>query len=197
MDLGKYKAVELWAGRLGGVLTTADLKVVLDERADATLYRMVGEMVAHGSLIRVKRGIYATRDAALTRVSSRIEPKSYISTGTVLASKAVIGSVPGHKVQAVKVGRPRTYRCELGTIEHLSISPDLYFGFEAIDGQLVASVEKAFLDVCYFTYHGHRFSFDPATDINLEGLDFEIIGHHLKCYDSRFVSFFHRIWGQV
>ncbi len=96
--------------------------------------------------------------------------------------------------QAVKVGRPRTYRCALGTIEHLSISPRLYFGFNPVAGELVASPEKAFLDVCYFTYRGHPFSFDPDTDINLGGLDFNTIDRYLQSYDARFVSFFNRTW---
>ena len=92
------------------------------------------------------------------------------------------------------MGRPRTYSCELGTIEHLSINPRLYFGFAPIAGELAASPEKAFLDVCYFTYRGRRFSFDPATDVNLEGLDFDTIERYLASYDARFVRFFNRIW---
>jgi hypothetical protein len=151
-------------------------------------------MVTSGVLIKVKRGIYATPRADLTAISSRIEPKSYISTGTVLARAAAIGSVPARRAQAIKIGRPRVYRCELGTIEFLSISPRLYFGFTAVSGVLVASAEKAFLDVCYFTYRGRRFSFDPGTDVNLAQLDFDTIEHYLESYDPRFVSFFNRIW---
>ena len=45
-----------------------------------------------------------------------------------------------------------------------------------------------------FTYRGRRFSFDPATDINLEGLDFDTIERYLELYDPRFVSFFSRTW---
>jgi hypothetical protein len=92
------------------------------------------------------------------------------------------------------VGRPRTYHCDLGTIEHLSISPHLYFGFVSGSGELTATPEKAFLDVCYFTYRGRRFSFDPASDIDLERLDFDIIATYLQSYDARFVSFFNSIW---
>jgi hypothetical protein len=194
MDIRKYKAMEEWADQLGGVFTIADLKVALDENAEATLYRSVAEMVSGEILIKVKRGIYATPKASLSTISNRIAPKSYISTGTVLARKAIIGSVPARRVQAVKLGRPRVYRCELGTIEHLSISPRLYFGFNSIAGELIASPEKAFLDVCYFTYRGRRFSFDPATDINMESLDFDTIEGYLELYDTRFVSFFNRIW---
>lgn len=194
MDMEKYRAMSEWDEQLGGVFTIADLKVALDENAEATLYRIVAEMVRTGILIKVKRGMYATPGASLTTISSRIAPKSYLSTGTVLARDAVIGSIPARRVQAVKLGRPRTYRCELGTIEHLSISPRLYFGFNSVSGELVASPEKAFLDVCYFTYRGRRFSFDPATDVNLERLDLEVIETCLEQYDARFVSFFNRIW---
>lgn len=194
MDIDKYKAIAKWATELDGVFTIADLKVALDENADPTLYRAVAEMVKNGTLIKVKRGIYATPEASLTTISSRIAPTSYISTGTVLARRAIIGSIPARRVQAVKVGRPRVYRCELGTIEHLSISPHLYFGFTAESGELVATPEKAFLDVCYFTYRGHRFSFDPGTDINLSALDFDVIERDLNAYDTRFVSFFNRHW---
>lgn len=194
MDMAKYKMIARWTDELHGVFTLADLKVALDEKAEPTLYRTVAEMVGNGTLIKVKRGIYATPEASLTTISSRIEPKAYISTGTVLASKAIIGSIPSRRVQAIKVGRPRTYRCALGTIEHLSICPHLYFGFSAVEGERIATQEKAFLDVCYFTYRGRRFSFDPDTDINLTGLDFDLIDRYLKVYDTRFVSFFNHHW---
>lgn len=194
MDINKYRSIQKWAGELDGVFTMPDLKVALDERADATLYRTLTELTRTGILVKVKRGLYATPEASLATLSSRIDPKSYISTGTVLARTAAIGSVPARKVQAVKVGRPRLYRCELGIIEHLSICPRLYFGFSSVDGRLVASPEKAFLDVCYFTYKGRRFSFDPGTDVILTDLDFEVINRYLDAYDTRFVSFFNRTW---
>lgn len=194
MDMEKYKTVARWSKELNCVFTLPDLKAALNENAEPTLYRTIAEMVGNGTLIKVKRGIYATPEATLTAISCRIEPNAYISTGTVLASKTLIGSIPARRVQAVKVGRPRTYRCQLGTIEHLSISPHLYFGFSVVAGERIATSEKAFLDVCYFTYRGRRFSFDPGTDINLTGLDFDVIERYLKAYDTRFVSFFNRHW---
>jgi hypothetical protein len=98
-------------------------------------------------------------------------------------------------VQAVKIGRPRTYQFEAGTIEHLSIDPKLYFGFISKNGIRFATPEKAFLDVCYFYYKGKRFSFDPASDINREDLDSKLIADYLTKYDQRFITFFNRIWG--
>ena len=194
MDVARYRTIERWAGELEGVFTIADLRVALDENSEATLYRVLGELTGSGVLIKVKRGIYAKPEASLAAISARIDPEAYVSTGTVLARAALIGSIPGRRVQAVKVGRPRVYRCALGTIEHLSISPRLFFGFSLVDGQRVASLEKAFLDVCYFAYRGRRFSFDPGTDVDLARLDFGTIERHLESYDTRFVSFFNRTW---
>jgi len=190
----RYKTIQTWAEDLGGVFTIADLKVAFDENTEVTLYRRLGKLVSAGVLIKVKRGMYATPEASLTTISSRIEPDSYISTGTILAQKAIIGSVPARRVQAVKMGRPRTYECELGIVEHLSIHPRLYFGFVPVNGMYQATPEKAFLDVCYFFYKGKKFSFDPAGDINTQDLDIEKIDDYLDKYDKRFVTFFNRMW---
>jgi len=194
MDVKRYNSVQRWSNDLDGVFTISDLKVALDTNSEATLYRVVQEMTECEMLIKVKRGIYATPQAKLADISSRIDPKAYISTGTVLAKRGIIGSIPARRVQAVKVGRPRTYRCKLGVIEHLSILPQLYFGFSAINGVLFSSPEKAFLDVCYFNFRGKRFSFDPQADVNIEDFDFNLIDHYLELYDIRFVSYFNRIW---
>jgi hypothetical protein len=194
MDLKAYRMVDTWAKELDGVFALSDLKVLLSQQPEATLYRTVKDMVRQGALIKVKRGMYATPDAALPVISAKIAPDAYISTGTVLAAKAFIGSVPARKVQAVKIGRPRLYQCALGSIEHLSIDPRLYFGFIPVDGILTATPEKAFLDVCYFYYKGKRFSFDPATDIAVQGFDPGVISEFLKQYDPRFVAFFRTVW---
>jgi hypothetical protein len=194
MEVSQYKVVQTWAKDLDGVFTLADLKVALNEKSEATLYRRLGEFIVAGVLFKVKRGLYATQEASLTAISNRIEPDSYISTGTILAQKAMIGSVPARRVQAVKTGRPRTYECELGIVEHLSIHPRLFFGFVPIQGIYHATAEKAFLDVCYFFFKGKRFSFDPASDVHTQDLDFVTIDNYLNRYDKRFVTFFNRIW---
>ena len=193
----RYQSIDRWATELDGVFTLADLKVALEVDSQATLFRNLAEMTDKGVLVKVKRGLYAVPGASLEVISSRIEPQAYISTGTVLARHAIIGSIPARKVQAVKTGRPRSYRCSLGTIEHLSITPRLYFGFDAENGRRVATPEKAFLDVCYFRYKGKTFSFDPASDVNFDALDERIIRDYLDEYDPRFAAFFERIWSKA
>ena len=190
MSVKSYKAIQRFSKELEGVFTLPDLKVILDEQTENTLFRAVRKFLESGDLIKIKRGFYATPDASLAAISCRIEPDSYISTGTVLAQNAIIGSIPARRIQAVKVGRPRTYKCQLGTIEHLSIAVHLYFGFNSINGRKIATKEKAFLDTCYYYYKGKTFSFDPATDINQADMDMQVVNLYLKKYDKHFVSFF-------
>lgn len=197
MSIESYKAIQKFSKDLEGVFTLPDLKVILDEQTEITLFRAVRKLVESGDLIKIKRGFYATPDASLATISCRIDPDSYISTGTVLAQNAIIGSIPARRVQAVKIGRPRTYKCQLGTIEHLSIAPRLYFGFNTFNGKKVATKEKAFLDVWYYYYKGKTFSFDPATDVNLAAMDIEVVNTYLKKYDKQFVSFFKKLTGET
>ena len=195
MELEKYKQITNWANELGGVLAISDLKVAFNTDSTASLFRAINEFLRAGEFIKIKRGFYATPSAKLSTVAQRLYPKSYISTGTVLAKEALIGSIPAKKIQSVKVGLPRIFECELGTIEFLSIAPKLYFGFRNINGELVATPEKAFLDVCYYYYKGKTFSFDPQSDIAYDELDQKVLSNYLPKYDKRFLTYYKKKWG--
>jgi predicted transcriptional regulator of viral defense system len=194
VDIKIYQAIERWSDELSGVFTMADLRVVLGDRTEAALYKRLAGLVREGVLVKVKRGIYAVPGASLAEIGHRIAPEAYVSTGTVLARHGLIGSVPARRLQAVKTGRPRTYRCALGTIEHLSIAPHLYFGFGVEDGIRVATPEKAFLDTCYYRWRGKTFSFDPAADVAVEDLDRALLEEYLARYDKRFADHFNRMY---
>jgi len=195
MKAADLKCIEEWAGDLDGVFTMPDLKVLFGKQSAAALYKKLRAFVAEGVLVKVKRGLYARPAASLEVISSRICRDSYISTGTILARSRAIGSVPARRVQAVKVGHPRAYVCELGMIEHLSIEPRLYFGFTADGVVKYATAEKAYLDACYFSYKGRRFSFDLDTDIDTDALDARLILEYLTKYDRRFATYFRRNCG--
>jgi len=195
MKIEAYRNIHRFADDLGGVFTLPDLRVALDENTEVTLFRRIASLVEEGELIKAMRGLYVVPSASLDAISARIDPTSYISTGTVLASVAAVGAVPVRKIQAVKVGRPRVYKCSLGVIEHLSISPRLFFGYLSREGRRYATPEKAFLDVCYYSFKGKRFSFDPPSDISTDQLDRGLIAKYLENYDRRFKTYYERMWG--
>jgi hypothetical protein len=194
MIVNDLESLRKYANQLDGVLTLSDLRVLFSRYSDAAVYKKLEGLVRDGFFVKVKRGVYALPDASLVTVSQRLLRASYISTGTVLAKALVIGSVPARRVQAVKVGRPRIYRCAIGVVEHLSVKSELFFGFEVRDGIRYATPEKAFLDVCYFLSKGRRFSFDPVRDVDLRVLNRDRLLAYLAAYDRRFVSFFQSRW---
>lgn len=195
MKANDLQLIQDYSQTLDGVFTIPDLKVLFGGQSEAALYKKLAAFVREGVLIKVKRGIYAVPSASLAVISSRISPDSYISTGTVLARALVIGTIPERRVQAVKAGWPRTYKCELGTIEHLSIKPELYFGFENENGVKYACPEKAFLDACYFRLKGRRLSFDLGEDVNLDVLDKKKLKRYLRTYDTTFAAYVRNTWG--
>ncbi len=195
MNTNDWQLLETHAPSLDGILTLPDLKVLFARLGEQGLFKKLNVLTREGVLIKVKRGLYARPTASLEAISQRIEPQSYLTAGTALAKAMLIGSIPARRVTAAKVGRPRTYSCALGTIRHLSLKPELFFGFERIDNLCLAMPEKAFLDACYFRFKGHRFSFDLDTDIDIGMLDESRLHKYLAAYDRRFIAYFTKTWG--
>jgi len=186
--------LEGWAEELDGVFRLSDLRVLYGELSEAGVYKKIRGLVTEGRLMKVKRGVYALPSASLVSISARIDPSAYLSVGTALSRHVLIGSVPARRLQAVKVGVPRTYSCAQGVIEHLSLSPRLFFGFVMENGIRIATPEKAWLDTCYYAYRGRSFPFDLDTDVNRDGLDEARITRYLGAYDPRFRNQYIRNW---
>lgn len=194
MNFMDWKLLERHSAAQDDILALSDLKVLFGALGDPGLFKKLAALTREGALIRVKRGLYARPSASLEAISQRIEPRSYLTAGTALAKAMLIGSVPSRRVTAVKIGHPRTYVCALGEIRHLSLKPELFFGFEQMGNQHVATPEKAFLDACYFRFKGHRFSFDLDTDVDTAALKKSRLADYLRAYDRRFVTHFTTTW---
>lgn len=194
MEIALYNKIIHLGKELDGVFTLQDLEVLFKDYSRSAFYRVLNKLISAGELISIKRGFFATKDAELSAICSRIYPQSYISTGTVLSQDMIIGSIPARKIQAIKKGVPKVFKTALGTIEYLSINSRLFFGFERKGNANWATPEKAFLDACYFYYKGKKFSFDLIKDVNTDLLDFRTIDSYLKNYNKRFITFFNSRW---
>ncbi len=195
MDLSTYKKLVAWSEELDGVFTLSDLKIAFANTSSASMYRDLQVLIKSGDLIKIKRGYYATPAAKLTTIAARLYPKSYISTGTVLAAHKIIGSIPERKIQVILTGTPSTCSSSLGKIEVLSIAPKMFCGFERRDDAYWATPEKAYLDACYFYFRGRKYSFDLESDVDRSRLKPKLIETYLRKYDKRFITFFRdRFW---
>lgn len=185
-----YQRIIDYSGRLNGVFSLSDIKNLLRENNSIVLYRHLKNLEEQKILTRFTRGFYVAPNYSLEVLSQRVCPKSYISCGNVLAKNLVIGSVPAKTVYAVKVGKNRIYKSQVGTLVYFQVSPQLFCGFETTEGVSVADKEKAFLDTLYFFQKGTRFSFSIPQDLNVKALDRKKIEQYLKLYKNpKFVQF--------
>ena len=174
----------------GGVFSAADLKNLIDPINKASLYRILEQMLDAGVIRVFCRGFYVTKDFDIQVLSQRICADSYISFGTVLAKNLLIGSVPKYRLLAVKKGKTRVYENSNYRIEQLRIKPELFTGYENINGVNIATPEKAFLDTLYYYQKGMKFSFDIYSDIDYDGLDRKKLIEYLKLYkNKKYVKF--------
>lgn len=173
-----------------GVLSIAELKILLRPKNQQQFYRDIQVLERSRVLQPFCRGVYVSQQPNLKIVSQRIQPNSYLSLGSALSQHLIIGSVPSKTVYAIKVGKSRKYQSSFGEIIHLGITPDLFFGFEMKDGICVANKEKAFLDTLYYYQKGQKYSFNIFSDFNLKLLDRSLLAKYLRKYrNPKFVSF--------
>ena len=179
-----------WATKMNGVFTINDLRNLFNQTNDVLLHRQIKQFEKEGILARFKQGFYITDNFDPEALACRMYPDAYISLGTILASKLLIGSLPAKTIYAVKTGRTRTFEASGLTISYFEILPELMFGCTVENGIRRATAEKAFLDILYFYQKGRVFSFNVFTDIDITRLDDNLINSWLPRYkNGRFVSF--------
>ena len=177
-----------------GVFTLGDLKNIIAPRSKDELYEVISALIKSNICNKFSRGFYNAPDFDPRVLSQRICQDSYVSFGSVLAEKLIIGSIPKYKVAVVKLGRSHSYSNGVYTIQHYGIKRDLFFGYENVNGVNIATPEKALLDTLYFYKKGISFSFEIYSDLDLTSLDKEILYRYLELYkDKRFVTFAKRL----
>jgi len=182
--------VQQYSSDQNGVFTLGDLKNLVAARSKNELYRILSALTDKGICSQFSRGVYVTTGFDLRTLSQRIAPESYISFGSVLADKLIIGSVPKYRVAAIKNGKSRFYSNDVYSVQHHGINKELFFGYENVAGVNIATAEKAFLDTLYFYKKGVNFSFDIYSDIDINALDKELLNEYLKSYkNKKFVAF--------
>jgi|WetSurMetagenome_2_1015567.scaffolds.fasta_scaffold00272_21 hypothetical protein len=188
--LDNYLLLQKWSRDMNGVFSRSDLKNLFGTGNPVLLSRRISSLIAGGAISRFKRGIYIAGQFSLEALSQKLYPESYISLGSALSRKLLIGSVPAKTVYAVKTGRNRRFNTRYGNLIYRGIAKHLIFGCEYEDGIRYATAEKAFLDTLYFYQKGFRFSFNVFQDIDLSGLNRAVTEDLLARYKNpKFISF--------
>ncbi len=145
----------------------------------ADVRRQLSRWVRSGRLIRLRRGLYGLappyRKATPHpfHVAGRLVRPSYVSLQSVLAH---YGMIPEYvaRVTSVTTARPVRYDTPLGAFEYRHVLPRLLAGYRAVElssnqRALIATPEKALLDLVYLTAEGDRTAY--LGELRLQGLD--------------------------
>ena len=176
---------------LKGVFCRDDLAHLFTTEKSITLSKRLEVLIEYGYLKRAIRGYYYVPEATLINLAQRIFPDGYISLETALSFHGMIGTRAERRVDIITTNaRPKTFLTDLGTIDMKIIDPAYFSDFYQKEGLNVACVEKAFVDTCYFYFRKNKYGFSISTDINIIGLDSELVLKILANYkNKKFIIF--------
>lgn len=160
----------------------------------ADVHRQLSRWVKAGKVVQVRRGLYALaepyRKMAIEPfvVANRIARPSYVSLESALAFHGVIPEAVSI-VTSVTGGRPRSYETPLGRYDYRHVRKGLLGGFirESLRGgatALVATAEKALLDLLYLRPASDAPGFLAELRINPDAIDVRALGRHAKAFRS-------------
>lgn len=172
---------ELLVGQQG-VLALSDLEAFWGNRSAAGLQKRINDWIEVGFLRRICRGMYVGRTFDPWSLLARLYPDAAISTVSVLARAALVGTAPSEQVWATRLGASRDIVSGRTALHAWTLDPSLMaFGIEKQGALHVATPEKAFLDTLYFHMHGRRFPF-TIDEIDVSRLDASVVESHLEHY---------------
>lgn len=149
-----------------------DIEKIYDGR-DKNLPILLHRFVQDGRLQRIMRGYYAFDifNVDFEEFACTVKKPSYISLEYALYHHGLIDQVP-ESITLITTGKSQRISCEGKELEYSHIREDLYFGYEIVGNSLIATKEKALLDIAYLTglsKRAFRFSTEifEKTDRNL------------------------------
>lgn len=171
----KYKQLSEKISTLGmGLFSIKDLRKIYSE--EEYLNISISRLLQNGELVQIARGVYSLPRESINieKIATQLYYPSYISFESALAKYGIINQGPmGLTLATTRHSRKSLYagiECK-----YSQLKPELYFGFELLDGVYIASAEKALLDELYLICFGKRKV--DVSEWTLDGLD------HQKIYE--------------
>lgn len=152
----------------------ADIEKVYDGTPEY-LPVLLHRLTQSGRLTRIMRGYYAINPTAIDweEFACVLRQPSYISLEYALYHHGIIDQV-AETLTLITTRKSRHIECCDKEVEYSHIREDLYFGYEVVGNTLIATKEKALLDMAYLVALSKRsfeFSkemFDKVDQVLLE-----------------------------
>lgn len=139
------------------IVFLSDLRKLLDIGKDNTSYKIAEKLIAEKFLLRLKKGVYLStfNPPDSFEIANALYTPSYISMESALNYYGVLPQFP-YSITSVSPKKSKKLLIDEKEFEYVQISHKLYFGFIR-DGQtIIASPEKALLDMIYVVSKGLR-----------------------------------------
>ncbi len=170
LTTNQNKLLEDLIAKYGQIVTTDQIYVESQSSGDERqAKKVIGKLVHHGWLVRIKRGLYAISDFSSRGflsispylVANLFVPDSYVSFESALAYHGMFDQLTR---TVISVSKKQYKTVQLSGTEYLfvKVKDQFFFGWQevTIDGQVVhiATAEKALVDIIHF--HKSKYAID-------------------------------------
>ena len=178
--INNINLIEILNGYNKPYFTVADLEKILAMDREV-LYVSLNRLVKNGALIRLKRGVYASKfqSLELEKIANELYYPSYLSFESALSRYGILSQIP--YVLTFATTKP-TKKINLSEteVEYKQIKKELFFGYNLEKGIYIAEPEKAILDQLYFISKGRAKS--EINEWSLKDIDKKKLFLYVKKY---------------
>jgi predicted transcriptional regulator of viral defense system len=163
------------------IFTIADLGKIIGSTNKNTLYKTAENLVQKDILARVSKGVYINlaKPPEIFEIANQLYIPSYVSLESALYRYGIIAQIP-YTITSVTTKKPKKKGFENTELEYVHIAPKYFFGYIRDKGVLIATREKALLDLLYLVAKKSR-RFNLA-NINFKEIDLARFSSYLKYY---------------
>ena len=172
------------------IVSLPDLGKLLDIEKDNTSYKIAEKLVAEKFLLRLKKGVYLSsfNPPDSFEIANAMYTPSYISLESALNYYGILPQFP-YSVTSVSPKKSKKILIDETEFEYVQISHKLYWGFRREVQTIIASPEKALLDMIYIASKGLR-------RIEFEELDYSVVNKsdfHKMCQKIAYRPFLNKL----
>jgi predicted transcriptional regulator of viral defense system len=172
------------------IVSLSDLRKLLNIEKDNTSYKIAEKLVAEKFLVRLKKGVYFStfNPPDSFEIANAIYTPSYISLESALNYYGILSQFP-YSLTSVSPKKSKKVLIDEREFEYVQINHKLYWGFRREGQTLIASPEKALLDIIYIVSKGLR-------RIEFEDLDYSPINKkdfHKMCQKIGYPPFLNKL----
>lgn len=144
------------------IISLSDLRKLLGVNNDITAYKTAEKLVSDKFLLRIKKGLYSStfNPPENFEIANALYVPSYISLESALNYYGILSQFP-YSITSISPKKSKKITIDEKEYEYTQISNKLFWGFMREGNVIIASPEKALVDMLYISAKGmRRIAFD-------------------------------------